>query len=233
MRASTPHECVAIHSYSFLSEEFVSTCRVPGYEAFLRQVDLRPAYTFQKRFLQHLQFRCPLRRWVLKAPDHVNGLEELFAAFPDALIIQTHRNPLEVLKSSCQLSQVLQGLYARPAKPQQLAARELRVLAESVDRLTKFRDDHPEIARRFVDVKYTELVSDPLGVIGRVYKTFELPLTEKAVERMRSLAGKRSRYRRREKNGTPAALNPQVTAHSHRFDQYCARFGIGRTRADS
>ena len=29
MRALTPHECVAIHSYTLLSEEFVSTCRIP------------------------------------------------------------------------------------------------------------------------------------------------------------------------------------------------------------
>src|SRR5262249_167678 len=29
IRASTPHECVAIHSYTLLSEEFVSTCHVP------------------------------------------------------------------------------------------------------------------------------------------------------------------------------------------------------------
>ena len=31
MRAQTPHECVAIQSYTFMSEEFISTCRIPGY----------------------------------------------------------------------------------------------------------------------------------------------------------------------------------------------------------
>jgi hypothetical protein len=103
---------VAIHSYSFLSEEFVSTCRIPGYESFLRQTDLRPAYAFERRFLQHLQFDHPDRQWVLKSPDHVYGLKELFEVFPDALIIQTHRNPFEVLKSSRHLTGVLHGLYA-------------------------------------------------------------------------------------------------------------------------
>ena len=55
MRAWTPHECVAIHSYTLLSEEFVSTGRVPTYEAFLHTADLGPTYLWQKRFLQHLQ----------------------------------------------------------------------------------------------------------------------------------------------------------------------------------
>src|SRR5207249_7689779 len=31
VRASTPHECVAIHSYTLMSEEFISTCRIPTY----------------------------------------------------------------------------------------------------------------------------------------------------------------------------------------------------------
>lgn len=61
MRAETPHECVAIHSYTFRSEEFVSTCRIPTYEVFLRRADLRPAYAWEKRFLQHLQGGLPAR----------------------------------------------------------------------------------------------------------------------------------------------------------------------------
>src|SRR5262249_37846839 len=51
MRARTPHECVAIQSYTLLSEEFISTCHVPGYERFLRAADLRPAYAWEKKFL--------------------------------------------------------------------------------------------------------------------------------------------------------------------------------------
>ena len=51
IRAWTPHECVAIHSYTLLSEEFVSTCHVPTYEAFLHAADLGPIYRWQRRFL--------------------------------------------------------------------------------------------------------------------------------------------------------------------------------------
>ena len=29
IRASTPHECVGIHSYTMFSEEFVITCHIP------------------------------------------------------------------------------------------------------------------------------------------------------------------------------------------------------------
>jgi hypothetical protein len=76
-----------------------------------RSADLVPTYSWQKRFLQYLQLRCQPRQWVLKSPDHVRGLEDLFAVFPDAVIVQTHRDPLDVLRSSIQLAEVLEGLF--------------------------------------------------------------------------------------------------------------------------
>ena len=194
LRARMPHECVAIHSYTLMSEEFVSSCHVPAYEAFLRSSDLAPVYRWQRRFLQHLQ-QQRVSRWVLKAPDHVYALEALFSAFPDAVVIQTHRDPLEVLKSSIYLTWVLRGLYGRPDDPIQLAEREAMALTAATDRLARFRHARPELADRFVDVNYTELTADPLKVINRIYGRFDLALTPETVERTRQLASRRWRYR--------------------------------------
>jgi hypothetical protein len=197
MRARTPHECVAIHSYCLMSEEFVSSCRIPAYEAFLRSSDLLPAYQWERRFLQHLQQNQRARRWVLKAPDHVYGLQALFSVFPDAMVIQTHRDPLQVLKSSIHLNWVLRGLYSRLDEPIQLAEREARVLAGMTDRITRFREGRPELAGRFIDVNYGELTADPLAVINGIYPRCDLTLTPEAAECMRRLASQRSRYQGR------------------------------------
>jgi hypothetical protein len=197
IRARTPHECVAIHSYCLMSEEFVSSCRVPAYEAFLRSSDLGPVYQWERRFLQHLQQSQRATRWVLKAPDHVYALEALFSVFPDAVVIQTHRDPLQVLKSSIRMNWVLRGLYGGPEDPIQLAEREARVLAGMTDRLMQFRDARPELAERFVDVNYVELTADPLAVINRIYGRCDLTLTAEAAGRVRRLASRRSRYRGR------------------------------------
>ena len=106
LRATTPQECIAIQSYTLLSQEFPTMFRVPTYEAFLNLSDFTPAYKWEKRFLQHLQSSHPSRQWVLKAPDHIFSLDALFQVFPDAVVIQTHRNPFDVLKSSIQLTEV-------------------------------------------------------------------------------------------------------------------------------
>jgi hypothetical protein len=224
MRAETPHECVAIHSYTFLSEEFISTCWIPSYEAFLHSTDLTPAYVWQRRFLQRLQMGRPGLRWVLKSPDHVRGLDELFAVFPDAYIVQTHRNPLEVVNSSAELTRVLRGLYGPPGELQEVHAREVRILAERTERFMQFRDQHPELADRFIDVKYTELIADPLGTVSRIYRQLEAPLSDVAASQMRELAANRSRYRG--PRASADVIDSKALTAKAAFERYCARFGF-------
>jgi hypothetical protein len=233
IRAETPHECVAIHSYTFLSEEFVSTCRIPSYEKFLRSSDRTAAYIWEKRFLQALQSGSTAKRWVLKSPDHVHSLEGLFSVFPDAVIIQTHRNPFQVLRSSAELTRVLHGLYAWPGDFEKLAAREARILAEGTERFIRFRDDHPQLAERFIDLKYSDLVSDPLTAVAQIYERLDLPLTQVASDRMRLLAAQRTRYQgggRRSPSFSGAEGAPPSEAR--RFERYCSRFGLAAQSAE-
>jgi hypothetical protein len=226
MRARTPHECVAIHSYTFLSEEFISTCNVPAYESFLHSADLRPAYEWQKCFLGFLQCGRPAQRWILKSPDHVRGLDALFSTFPDATVIHTHRNPLDSLRSSIQLTEVLQRLYGRPQSRDKLAEREVRNLAWSARRMMQFRDDHPELADRFLDVNYTELASDAMAVVRRLYPHLEMPLSNETVSTMQNLARNRSVYKGRRSVPAVADLGLNRMQQLRLFGNYCRRFGI-------
>jgi hypothetical protein len=230
MRATTPHECVSIHSYTFMSEEFISTCRIPGYENFLHSTDLRPTYTWQKRFLQFLQLGKPAKRWVLKSPDHVHGLEALFSIFPDALLVQTHRNPVEVLKSSADLTQVLLRLYGRGEDPGATLAHEARVLAENTEQCMEFRDRHPELADRIVDIKYSELISDPVTAVRPIYERLGTGLQATQTERIRRLAAERSRYQGPRASANPLGMQPGTDDSVARFEQYCLRFGLPLSR---
>ena len=226
MRAWTPHECVAIHSYTLLSEEFAMICRVPAYEAFLREANFGPTYAWQKRFLQYLQLSCPTRQWILKSPDHVHTLEHLLTVFPDAVVIQTHRNPAEVLRSSMQLTEVLEGTFSRAEDPAQTRRREARSLAEHMEGITSFREAHPKLDGRFIDIKYHELVADPLTVVREIYQRLDKRLTKMAAAGMQSLASKRSRYKGCHGSRTLENLGMDGPCLTRRFEGYCSRFGI-------
>jgi hypothetical protein len=156
----------------------------------------------------------------------------LFAVFPDAAIIQTHRNPMEVLKSSADLTRVLRGLYARPADAEEIRMREARVLAEGTERFIKFRDAHPELANRFVDIKYTELIADPLAAVGRIYEQLDNPLTDAARRRMRELTGQRSRYQGSRASDEGSGLSLKSPREAGRFQRYCLRFDVPFREAD-
>lgn len=225
LRAGMPQECIAIHSYTFMSEEFVSTCRVPTYQRYLRSTGLRPAYQWQKRFLQHLQSGCSPKQWVLKAPDHMVALEDLFSAFPDATVVQMHRNPLEVLKSSVQLSGALRRLFGRPEEASRLGDYEAAALAEQTELSIRFRDRHPELAEHFMDLNYSEATSDPLMAVHRIYTRLGQSLTEIVSQRMRRFVSTRARYKRHS-NPSLADLGIDARAEIRRFQGYCLRFGI-------
>src|SRR5207302_7086344 len=138
---------------------------------------------------------------------------------------QTHRNPLQVLKSSADLTWVLRGLYGRPDDREAIRAREARVLADGTERFIQFRDAHPELADRFVDVKYTDITADPIGVVRKIYEQLDRRLSDQAAEGMQALASKRSRYRGRRSSEEPHSKQDSALERG-RFERYCMRFDL-------
>ena len=184
MQALWPQECVAITAYTFLSMQHSTTWRVPSYVAWLQRQDQTPAYEFHRRFLQHLQHGRPPRRFVLKTPGHLWTLGELFATYPDAGVIHTHRDPVRVLASLCSLESVLRKIASDAIDPAALGREWAPQLAQGLIRAMEFRAATPARERQFADVAYADLVADPLGVVARIYAQFDLPFSAEARARM-------------------------------------------------
>jgi hypothetical protein len=179
-------ECIAILSHSFLSSRFHTTYRVPSYQAWLRKQDLRPAYAYHRRFLQHLQWRMRADRWVLKAPAHFYALDSLLAIYPDALVVQTHRDPRAVLGSVASLTLSLQSAFAEPLDLAEIGREVAQSWTEGLARAMHVRHAGTVAPERFFDVRYHELLGDPIGTVRRIYTHFGLTLTAEAERRMRS-----------------------------------------------
>ncbi len=98
-------ECVRITAGDFRSMIFPIQYRVPTYNHWLlHEADLGPAYRWHRRYLQHLQSRHPADQWLLKSPAHLWHLDALAAEYPDAIVVQTHRDPLKVIASTSALA---------------------------------------------------------------------------------------------------------------------------------
>jgi Sulfotransferase family len=179
-------ECIAVMSHSFLSPRFHTTYHVPSYQEWLERQDLRPAYEMHRRVLQHLQWRAPAERWVLKAPSHLHSLDALCTTYPDAIVVQTHREPLVVLASVASLTAVLQGAFTDRLDLEEIGHEVTRRWANGLERAMHLRQSGRVTGDRFYDVHYHDLLADPIAVIRRIYARFDIPFTEEAERRMRS-----------------------------------------------
>ena len=188
-------ECLAIMAGSFQSWRFNTMYRVPTYQEWLGRQDQRPAYQFHRRFLQHLAWRAPAERWVLKAPSHLHALETLFETYPDALVVQTHRDPVTVLASVASLTAVLRAGFSDRVDRAEIGRDVLQHWLWGIESAIRIRQAGRISPRRFLDVHYLELVADPIGTVRRVYEHCDLPFSEESERRIRGYLTERPKDR--------------------------------------
>ncbi|MGB1581605.1 MAG: sulfotransferase family protein, partial [Nevskiales bacterium] len=99
VEAGAPEEDILLLEYSLMSDVPESMFYVPSYGDWLKKQDMMPAYAYLKLLLQVLQWQRAGQRWVLKTPAHLGQLDTLLKVFPDARIIQTHRDPSKTTAS--------------------------------------------------------------------------------------------------------------------------------------
>ena len=223
LHAQLPLECLAITSYSFLSQRFHTMYRVPTYQEWLLGQDARPAYELHRRFLQHLQWRTPAERWVLKAPSHVFTIDALLDTYPDARIVQTHRDPVTVLASVASLTAVLRSAFSDHVDLAEIGLEVTRHWADGLERVMHVRRGGHIPADHLLDLNYHALVDDPLAAVRRIYDQFDLPLTAVAAERMRRyLAGHpRDKHGQHEYSLASFGLDPDdLTHHFKAYNQH-------------
>jgi hypothetical protein len=183
--ARLPQECLPITAQAFRSIQFHTTNHVPTYQAWLNTADLTPAYTYHRRMLQHLQAFGPRGTWLLKAPCHVFGIEALFRVYPDARIVQTHRDPTRVIASISSHCVSLRQAFTEHLDLPAIGATWCWLWSLGLERTLAFRRDHPELKHRFLDLPYDELTTDPVAAVRRIHERFGLPFNREALGRCR------------------------------------------------
>jgi hypothetical protein len=226
--AELPQECVSLMAPTFLSDQFDAMYYVPSYRAWFFRQDLRPAYEYHRRFLQHLQVRQNAQRWVLKAPTHMFALQTLLAVYPDALFVQTHRAPLDAMASVSSLITILRRVFSDAVDP-------LTVCREAIDywskTLAKFLQERGLLAEhRICDVDYVEIRRNPLAAVRHIYEHFGWSLSQKVEGRMRRALASQPEERHRLHRYDLSQFGVEEADSAARFAAYCDRFGLAARR---
>lgn len=226
MGALLPQECVALMQYDFASMIWSTTHRVPSYQAWLDDADMRPLYRSHRRQLQYLQWRWPANRWVLKSPGHLWMLDALLAVYPDARIVQTHRDPLTVVASLTSLVALLRRLASDDIDLREIAAYWAALLADGLERSMAARDRANLPSSRILDMQFADFIADEIGFVRKIYAHFGLELSPDAEGRMRAFLAANARDKHGRHRYTLADTGLDVASERRRFARYQARFAI-------
>lgn len=206
--ADGPEECTWLLHNSFLSPSFLLQAHIPTYAKYVisrSREDWRRVYTEYANALRLLQQGSSAHHWVLKSPAHQVGLAGLLDVIPNACVVQTHREPKQVIGSCCSLFSVVRKIYSDRVCDQTLGPEVLDNLHTAVTKAMEARDEQPH---RFFDVRFDQLLSDPIGTVKRIYDHFRYPFDPRMETGMQRWL----------------AENPQGKHGKHRYD--LAQFGL-------
>ncbi len=185
--ARLAQECVRITAGDFRSMIFSTQYDIPDYDRWLlHEADLASTYRWHRIFLQHLQSEHAAERWLLKSPAHLWHLPSLLAEYPDAVIIQTHRDPLKVIASVSALAAHLRRMASDETSVARAAAQYADDIFVGLDRSMTARRDGTLPSDQVIDVQFEDFMADPFATIGSVYDQLDRAFVPEVEGRMRS-----------------------------------------------
>ncbi len=181
-----PQECIVLTASEFMSIRFEMCFDVAGYQEWMVEQDMGPSYRWHREFLQHMQSRHAGERWVLKSPGHLGPVDALLDEYPDAMIVQTHRDPLRVVPSVSSLEYCMRCVASDAVDPIALGRQQLRLWSTLLEQGMRARAERSAQSSQFFDLQFQEIIADPIGCVRRIYRHFDLPVTPEFEERMRA-----------------------------------------------
>ncbi len=224
--ADGPTECISIMAQDFKALLWESITNVPSYSRWLLAVDQTSAYAYHHRVLKVLQSGGVRGRWALKSPHHAIAMEPLVAEYPDATLVVLHRDPLVLCASVCSLITTLSGTFTDADHSAYITSHWPEMLAESIDRIDRFRAAHP--AATVVDVQYADLVRDPVGTMERLSDASGRTLGEHARSAVQHYVDTHPKGRFGTHSYDLAGLGLDAAALEDRFAPYIARYDVVR-----
>jgi len=226
MEAETPEEEIALVALSFCSMAFEWSFSVPAYVEYYTRADHRAGYRYFKRVLQTLQWLRGGEQWLLKAPMHMEMLGPLFEVFPDAAIVQTHRDPVTATVSLVDLTCYGRRYYFDHPHPLLVG----RHLSDAVQRLLRrfvdYRDAHPQREGQFLDVHFRDLMADPIGAVRAIYHLGGRELTPAVEQAMRAWIADNPRGKHGEHDYAAADFGIDVSERREALRFYSERFNV-------
>ncbi len=172
-------EEILLLEHNFMSTVPESFMRVPSYSKWVESQDHEISYLDLKRLLQYLQWQNPGRekkRWILKSPHHLGFIDKLLKVFPDAMVIQTHRDPFKTVPSFCSMCANLYEPLTNNFDTTFIGKHWSKKLSKALNHCLEVSKKFP---KNFLDLKFDNMIKDPIKEMKEIYKFINESFGEK------------------------------------------------------
>jgi len=171
-------------------------------------------------FLKAVSWRTE-RPLIVKSPTHTGRVATLARAFPGAKFIHLSRNPAELFPSTVRLWQSLDQVQAiQVATDNDLEPYVVECLRRMYDAFHRDRDQIP--AENLIDIRYEDLIADPVEQVESIYSRLRLGDFDHVRERLETWAQTQHREYRANRHELPEAQEALIRRE---WADYFTRYG--------
>jgi hypothetical protein len=190
-----PEEEFGLYNFSFASAQFEAQWRVPSFSRWWEAAPMAGLYAEFAMLLRTIGWHRrdpPGKTWLLKAPQFMQDLDAVIAAFPGARLICLHRDPAQVVASSASLVWNQMRVQSDVADPQWIGAEWLRKTGLRQERAERVRREHPQVPQ--IDVDYEAVSRDWRGEVRRIYGFLGYELQPETEARMEAYLSRSKKH---------------------------------------
>jgi hypothetical protein len=217
-------ECLFLLQHDLASVTIFAAWGTWSYARRMLDWDMIPSYRNHKLQLQMLTKYRASKRWSLKCPWHLWNLNALLSVYPDACIIQTHRDVAKALGSQCSLSARMIAKMQRGMSMKEVGDFWLDYSRMGVDRGMASRSQIPD--SQIYDLRLNDLLAHPIDVLKDIYAHFDLEYDDQLTERFLARIGEQPTSQLGEHEYDIEDFGISAGEVREHFADYCQRFGI-------
>jgi hypothetical protein len=221
-----PTECIFLLAQEFSTDLFSGAFEIPSYSAWMSTTEKETSYRAHRRLLQLLQSGHRLDRWVLKAPSHLSQLPALFAVYPDARVVITHRDPLQVLGSLTNLMATLRGMRSRAVDYASVVWQMSLGYEMLVQRVVEQRAEGLLPEKQIFDIRYPDLIADPVGTLSRLYAWLDVDFPAGVLASIETFLERRPQDKRGFHQYEFADTGLDLATERAKYVNYQERYGV-------
>lgn len=186
LRSDLPVECITLTLPGFSGGHWSMVGNIPDWVP-----DMPANMAYHRAALQTLQHGSAPRTWVLKTPMYLAFVDLVFATYPDAWVVHTHRDPLKTIPSGASTLAMVRWQRSEQAELPDPAAPGMGEMMIAL----MHRRANGELPDRIVDSHFQDLMADPAAAIEALYDQMDRTLSGEHADAIRRYVARRPKGR--------------------------------------